>query len=67
VVTIPVILSVLIPRVPVVVTPTNTTLSDLNSSPALNPETVVPIPTFVTLRTLVSESQLLTLASVLDN
>ena len=37
---------------------------DLTSSPGINPDTVVPIPTIETLRTLVSESQDLTLASV---
>ena len=39
---------------------------NLNSSPCMNPLTVDPIPTFVTLRILVSKSQDLTLASVLD-
>ena len=38
----------------------------LTSSPGMNPLTVDPIPTFVTLRILVSKSQDLTLASVLD-
>ena len=38
----------------------------LTSSPGINPLTVDPIPTFDTLRTLVSRSQDLTLASVLD-